>query len=456
MNGLSPRPRPVVIVIALLAGALLAGCSSSKPTASIAPIATSSFPAELSPGPSDQASDLPDSPEPSVGPSVEQTPIVGFTTPVPPSATTPWTTITWRQLDPGDPLGQVRSVTRWRGGLIAVGAATPSAASARTPVWVSPDGATWTPLDPAVFGLTTLVLGVEPTPTGVVAITVQGGVNDCGDESEPLFCWTPGLPLQSWTSSDGSTWAAHPGPDIQLTPDCQDCGIDLPLIAVGKPGILLVGRPTTGLQLALTTDGITWQVLPGSSFPNEFFPNDVAGYGDGFLAVGQTTDDPGRAVAFSSTDGRTWQSHALASTAADAQTDTSADLLVVGPAGVIAKGGTGAAPGLSLWWSTLDGSAWNEVANYPPLGVWTGAGEGTGLMEDGNLVGDGERMLAYRGGDKEGAWTSTDGRNWKAMQIDGPGAALSGDDPSIDLTIMPLGVVWLADDGTTWFGEPGG
>ena len=187
---------------------------------------------------------------------------------------------------------------------------------------------------PAVFGPTTLVLGVESTPAGVVAITVKGGVNDCGDESEPLFCWTPGLPLQSWTSSDGSTWTAHPGPDIQLTPDCQDCGIDLPLIAAGKPGILVVGRPTTGLQLALSTDGIAWQVLPGSSFPNEFFPNDVAGFGDGFLAVGQTTDDPGRAVAFSSSDGRTWRSHALASTAADAQTDTSADLLVVGSRGM--------------------------------------------------------------------------------------------------------------------------
>lgn len=451
MNVTRPR-RP--FVVALLIAALLAGCSSANPsTRSLAPASTSSASQEPV-DPSDLESLPPEDTSPA--PSVEQTPVVGFTTPVPPGAAAGWKSIAWRQLDPGDPLGQVRSVTRWSHGFVAVGAPTPSGTTARTPVWISADGATWRPLDPGVFGLATLVIGVEATAAGVAAITVQGGPNGCGDETEPIFCWTPALPIQSWTSTDGSTWTAHPGPEIQLTPDCDDCGIDLPLIASGKPGILIVGRPVTGLQLAISTDGAAWQVLPATAFPPEFFPNDLAGFGPGFLAIGQTTSDPGRAVAFATSDGRAWQSHDLASTAADPQTDTSADILAAGPAGVVAKGGTGAAPGLSLWWSSLDGAAWSELAKYPPLGVWTGDGEGSGLMEDGNVIGDGERILAYRGGAKEAGWTSMDGRAWQPLTIGSPGAAVTADDPTIELTLTPLGVTWLADDGTTWFGQPGG
>ena len=459
--GISAQRRHRSVAVLILACLAVGACSpATVAPGSSAPAPTgSASSASSSDSASADASALASAPPSSDASDVAPTqppPVTGFVTPVPPAAGAAWTGIAWRQLDPADPLGPVRSVTRWRGGFVALGAPTPSGVTARTPVWVSADGATWRPLDASVFGPKTLVIGVEATPGGVAAITVQGGPNDCGDETEPLFCWTPTLPLQSWTSSDGSAWTAHPGPAIQLTPDCDDCGIDLPLVAAGKPGILVVGRPTSGLQLALSTDGITWEVLPASAFPDAFFPNDVAGFGSGFVAVGQTTDDPGRAVAFFSSDGRTWQSHPLAAAAVDAQTDTSADSLAVGPAGAVAKGGTGAAPGLSLWWSTLDGGAWSELAKYPPLGVWTGDGEGSGLMEDGNLVGDGERIIAYRGGAKAAGWASADGRSWQPLQLTGTGPATSENDPTIDLTLLPIGVVWLADDGTIWFGQPSG
>lgn len=136
----------------------------------------------------------------------------------------------------------------------------------------------------------------------------------------------------------------------------------------------------------------------------------------------------------------------------DPQAGSTANRIMVGPAGLIARGSNQATPGTELWWSSVSGSTWSRPKGYPPLGVWAGQGEGSGLIPNGTLLGDGERMLAYRGGDKPAAWTSSNGRSWRTITIsgtEGPSPTGSG-----TLVLMPIGVLWTGDDGSTWFGQP--
>lgn len=135
--------------------------------------------ATMSPAPSPVASP---SPAPGLSPSppgaaASPAGLAAFTTPVPARAETPWSGISWRKLAPDDPLAQVRSVLRWSGGFVALGAVIATGETSRTPVWVSADGVTWRPLDAYVFGPATIVIGVGETAEGIVALTLQGGRN---------------------------------------------------------------------------------------------------------------------------------------------------------------------------------------------------------------------------------------------------------------------------------------
>lgn len=137
----------------VLVAALVTGCAGS-PAVGTTPIATGTPIAETaSPAPTIALSwaGPTDSPHPS------SAGLAAFTTPVPPGAGTPWTGIDWHKVAPDDPLAQVRSVLRWGGGFVALGAPIPVGEASRTPVWVSTDGATWRPLDAAVFGPATIV-----------------------------------------------------------------------------------------------------------------------------------------------------------------------------------------------------------------------------------------------------------------------------------------------------------
>ena len=107
-----------------------------------------------------------------------------------------------------------------------------------------------------------------------------------------------------------------------------------------------------------------------------------------------------------------------------------------------------------LWWSSVTGRTWSWLSGYPPLGVWSGQGEGSGLIPDGTLLGDGERMLAYRGGGKPAAWTSSNGRSWRSITISGSGPTNVGDWPLQSAILTPIGVLATGDDGSSWFGQP--
>jgi hypothetical protein len=369
--------------------------------------------------------------------------------------------MSWERLAAGDPLEQVGAVVRWSGGFVEIGAplATDGAGTtSRTPVFASADGATWRPLDPAVLGPATVIIGVAATPTGIMALTLQGGRNQCDSQPAAPFCSTLAAPLQAWTSEDGSNWAAHAGPAIQLQPNCDGCGIDPPQVRAGPSGLVVShtqhGPALTKAEVAVSRDGIAWDVLPSSAFPATFNLSDVAATSAGFIAVGSMGGDRIRPAVFSSADGRRWTSGSLPIAGLPSSASPTAKQVVVGPEGAIAIGSDGFVPGTSPWWSSVGGGTWKLLKGYPPLGTWNGQGEGTGLIANGVLLGDGERMVAYRGGDKAAGWTSSDGRTWQALAIDGGGQTGTADGPVQDFLLTPIGLFAHGSDGAAWLGRP--
>ena len=440
--------RPVACAIVAVA-ALVVGCAPAatpspiphSPIASV-PSATSSASAAASP----RASIAP----PSASPALASIP----------GAREPWAAISWERLAAGDPLEQVSAVTRWSGGFVAIGVpvATDAAGiTSRTPVWVSADGATWRQLDPAVLGPATVVIGVAATATDIVALTLQGGRNQCDSQPAAPFCSTLAAPLQVWTSQDGSNWAAHAAPAIEILPNCDGCGIDPPQLRGGTSGLVVShtqhGPALTKPDVAVSRDGIAWDVLPSSAFPATFNLSDVAATSAGFTAVGSMSGDHIRPAVFSSTDGRRWTSGSLSMAGLPSSAAATANQIVVGPDGAIVIGSDGLVPGTSPWWSSIGGSQWKLLKGYPPLGVWNGEGAGTGLVPNGVLLGDGERMVAYRGGDNSVGWTSTDGRTWQALAID-TGQTSGRDGPVQDFLLTPIGLFAHGSDGAAWFGQP--
>ncbi|MHB8397874.1 MAG: hypothetical protein ACYDCI_02945 [Candidatus Limnocylindrales bacterium] len=438
------------LIVASLLSLVLAGCGSTPgPTATpISAIPTASSTAS-------PTATIAPSLAPSVSPSpamVDVIPAGAFTTPTPPSASSVWATIRWQRLASTDPLTLVRRVLRWRGGLIAVGWDASS-----TPVWTSRNGAHWEPLPfntATTFWPGLLVVGVGEVRSGLVALTVLAGPNDCGGASD---CQTYGstVPLMSWTSPDGRTWTPHTGPD--LGPPSQWRAA--PVLAAGPSG-LLAASTGTAARLATSVDGIAWRTVPSGALPTGLAITDIVGTSGGFAAVGalMVSADHERAVAFQSVDGVAWAGpyplHLVSASGiilASTGTSWGATALVAARRGLIAVGVVFATPGGGLWWQSAHGRDWRALPTYPPLGPTTCTGEGCGGQANGALVGDGERMVALRGGVAGGVWTSSDGLTWRRL-------AVAGDLPSEQATqavLLPGGVL-LSDGTTTWFGEAEG
>ena len=330
---------------------------------------------------------------------------------------------------------------------VAVG----STASA-SPVWSSADGTTWSALPADTFGPAGTVVAIGPAGGKLVALTLTGGANTCGDNTD-LFCWTPEGPLQAWTSTDGVAWTPAAAPAVTLAEDCTNCGVQPPIVTYGAPGVL-VAAPTTPkgvpgtLQIVNSPDGSSWTAAPAGALPAAFHLNGIAGHGDGFLAVGDNGKDPARAEVATSSDGMTWTVRHLAGQG------TSGGQAFVGSDGILVGGSTQETPGTELWWTSPDAVTWQSVDGYPPLGVWNGEGEGSGLISDGSVAADGARLFALRteGGVK--SWTSTDGASWTALPSTGLKAQPKGSWPTTDVVMLPAGVIATEDGGARWFGTP--
>lgn len=320
----------------------------------------------------------------------------------------------------------------------------PSATSARVPLWTSTDSRSWDPLGADALGSSTIVVGMAATGDGLVALTLEAGPiiqdEDAGDMVKMAG------PLRSWTSSTGTTWADHPGPAVDHLSDGYVRADGLDWLESSTAPLLIV---TAGSRPPfVSTDGVVWARETTSGLPAAFRPNTIKPIGSGFVAVGDT------AIA-SSPDGRIWTTRALPAGCSVNEG------LVMGRAGFIATGltdgdGTGVQPW--VWCASVDLHTWRKLAGLSPLGRMSGsaAQECQDNCPDGTLVGDGQRMIAYRGWGDQVGWTSFDGRTWQPLAFDGRPERSSywlDDRCTGSLVLWPMGVGCTATDGTIWFGE---
>lgn len=453
MQPISPtgRVRPGGLIVIVL---LLAGCASSTATPSPSPVpaTTPASPAIATPT---AASPITASPTPA--PSATATPVPstaggprpGVTTPVPPAEDVAWTSLSFAPLAAADPVASIRSMARFQGGFVAVGApATNHDGSARTPVWTSTDGGTWTPLDPAVLGPSTAVLALGPLGNAIVAITATADTTQCGVDEDN--CYNPAPPLQAWTSTDGATWRAH------AVPGSFKANIESPVLAaIGNGGIAVAEFNDPDWSTTVSTDAQAWSDPARDPFGKDAGLTRLAALRDGFVAIGGTGgDEHGSAVAWSSPDGTAWQAHKLPVAKVTPGVGTSADGIDGAGGGLLVTGSTFEAPGQELWWSSADGAAWSRRGTYAPLGVWNGEGEGTGLIPNGSVSADGERILAMRRDGGTAAWQSVDGGTWQPLPVTGLAATGKNDWPVFGLEVFPAGVVVDDGDGHAFFGTP--
>jgi hypothetical protein len=210
-----------------------------------------------------------------------------------------------------------------------------------------------------------------------------------------------------WSSTDDEVWKSIAG----ATP--LD-GMLLYAVAVGDPGIVVVGWTDNGAVVLFSPDGISWsrQQLPGSH-PGSSIES-VAWRQGRFVAVGGG-GEPGATVSWMSDDGRTWTRVSII----EEGNQASLNSVAAGPDGFVADGGF---RGHAAAWTSPDGTAWKR-SDLP-----------------GQLDGDSGR-LRYVGGRfllPVGAgdlWSSTDGRRWIKTTVPGFGVGV------FDVAAIPGGFV---------------
>lgn len=453
----SHRSLQVILLAALLAGCGVEPTPKVTPTPSGAPSASTASPAPAtatasasSVVPSVSPSVIP-SPSPTGTPRVSPSPPGkgGFVTAIPPDPAETWKGIRWRKVAASNPLAHVRSVTRWRGGFVATGDLVVTGGSARNKVWVSADGGTWNLLGAGVFGPKAMVIGVAGTAEGVVALTLQSGAYSGNGSRNELESWSMTGPWQTWTSSDGRAWTAHPGPAFTVPSVTGDHGARPTLLA--GAGNDLLALALGGQPLAFSRNGIIWETASLDAFPGGptgWKATALVAFPPGFVAVGST---PTKDVALASADGRAWTTLPATCPAGD---------LIVGPAGLILSfevEGLDKHFPQTMWCSSLDGRSWRTLPNLPPLGYSQASDECRGICPNGILLGNGERMLAYRGYPKQAGWTSFDGRTWKPLTFSGS-RPTGWDAPNgyqFTTILTPIGLVFInSDNGSAWYGQP--
>ncbi len=446
---------PVRSLAVILLAALLAGCGvapspsvTTSPGPTVSPSASAAQPSTV---PS-----VPHSPSPSPSPtstgSGSPSPLAagGFVTPLPPDPAAAWLGIAWRKVPLTDPLAHVRSVTRWSGGFVATGDLVVTNGQAYNRVWVSSDGGRWQPLGANVFGPAAIVVGVAPMAGGVAALTLQSGTYLENGSATDLGYWTLTGPWQSWTSSNGTTWTAHPGPAFSVPQGMTGYAQGHPTLVAGA-GSDLLAITFGGGPLAFSPDGIAWQTVSLDAFPGGpagWRAADIAAWSPGFVTVGSS---PTKSVALASLDGRAW-------TSSDLPTTCPAGQLTIGSAGMIMTSSVGDPhTPVAVWCSSLDGRTWQGLPKYPPLGVSTAENECRGVCSNGILLGNGERMIAYRGYPAQAGWTSFDGRSWRALAFTGsrPTGWTEPGGYQFAEVVAPFGLLFIdADSGSVWLGTP--
>jgi len=435
----------------LLLVGLIAGCT---PAASLAPSPTSApasnVPLSTSLGPTAAPTLPPTTPEPSL------TAVGSLRTPPAASATATLSGIKWTRIGQDNELARLNSMTSWSGGLIARGDLVESEGTARTPVWTSTDGASWTALSPDVFGHAAAVLGISAAPVGLVALTAQASAGPC--EGDPQSsCIVLSAPVVSWTSVDGASWTAHGAPELDAFSPIEPVEL-----RAGPTGVLAFQRTYNGRGLVISTDGVTWETVPASSLPAGFEIWNVDSFRSEWLGTGIVWTDRdgepfGQPTVVTSTDGRSWQVRTVPTAGfpesfAVEQIGSDVQRVYAARDGVIVTGSVQGAPSPETWWSSVDGHAWRAEPDYRPVGVWISDGTGSGITADGYLVANGSTIIAFRVDDNAAAWSSADGRHWTSITTRGNPYA-GPDSAGGRLVLTPVGIVWEQINSAAWLGE---
>ena len=377
-------------------------------------------------------------------------PVAGFTTGPTSGDDAIWTGLRWRHLDEDDPARLVRSVVAWDGGWLATGEPIADGSSATSPLWRSADGRSWEVVSSPAQGAG--VVGAADVGGSLVVVTLQVVPSECFSYPAP-FCHIFAGPLRIWSSDDGRSWTERPSP-VEVASEAQTTHDVVASLVAGEPTFLFVAEGERR-QVAASTDGTHWSAVamadPSTGPP--FHQNSVGRLGSSVIGIGETEHDGDlAAVIWSSTDGANWDATTLPSPGDEV--GTVGGTLVVGAAGVLARGSFAGDGGPSFWWAS-DGDGWTLLDDYPPLGAWVGDGAGSGGVADGFVVGDGQRLIAYHGGDKPAAWRSTDAQAWTPISVEGAAPEVGNGGYSVgSFVLSPLGLLFLADDGNVWLAEP--
>jgi hypothetical protein len=80
-----------------------------------------------------------------------------------------------------------------------------------------------------------------------------------------------------------------------------------------------------------------------------------------------------------------------------------------------------------------------------------------GMCPNGILLGNGERLVAYRGPPSQAGWTSFNGRSWRRLAFSGPRPAGWTDASGYPYRTLltPIGLLFVnAETGAAWLGVP--
>ncbi len=276
------------------------------------------------------------------------------------------------------PLGagaEIHGLAATPAGVLAVGDITVGSTGSDAASWFSKDGLAWTAasggaaLAPAA-GRTIRMNGVTSTGSGWLAV----GEEDTACE---LNCDTASaVRAVVWTSPDGLTWSRRPdGPSLAHAAMSAVVRLGTGFVAVGgAPDRVSTSQVPEHAVAWTSTDGRSWSRVADSALfhapagTDQTFGDTMSGIatdGKHLVAVGTvgTQGDVGSALAWTSTTGRAWQR----GTATDFLNGQLFSVAAV-PGGFLGTGPSGTDSCLGGIWSTPDGATWTCVATDSSIG----------------------------------------------------------------------------------------
>jgi hypothetical protein len=271
-----------------------------------------------------------------------------------------------------------------------------------------------------------------------------------------------------WLSADGLQW--QQGRSLDMTGISQ--GAQVEELVEGPAGLLALGRapgcaddgsgcmPQPATALWTSVDGASWSRVDLRKAFGGAAVGDVSAGPKGYMAVSLSSDAGAAAPAvWLSADGQSWRAVSLsAATFQDAYLASGTVLgygfLVAGRIGSLAGWDGGEFPSTTpaIWWSA-DGAAWSRVTLANAAAAPQAQAAITTLAA-GKLVANVASWDCSCSPDGDGqAWTSSDGRTWKAATSQFPSPAVVLSDGHQALQVVSSNgnlTVAISSDGFKW------